>query len=163
MAVTCARPAASAVRAAWLSVVRASRPVRRAAFRVWRALDCASRCWRVAAARRAEALRAVLVRERLALVARRVFERVPVERVPVERVPVERVLVERLEAERLLPLFERVVLVRRVELELRRALLRFVLPVFWAMVVLIPPPRSSPRGKDISSKDNRSIAANARS
>src|SRR3954453_7143792 len=105
MAVTCARPAASAVRAARAAVVRASRVVRRAAVRVCRALDCASRCWRVAAARRAEALRAVLVRERRGLVARgwrgdRLFE-----------------LVERL----------------RVVLVLRRAVLRlllFVLRVF---------------------------------
>jgi hypothetical protein len=52
----------------------------------------------------------VLVRERLALVARRV----PVERLLDERVPVERlVVVERL----------------RVELVLRRAVLRPVLPV----------------------------------
>jgi hypothetical protein len=38
-------------------VVRASRAVRRAAVRVWRALDWAERLWRVAAARRAVALR----------------------------------------------------------------------------------------------------------
>jgi hypothetical protein len=66
----------------------------------------------VAAARRAEALRAVLVRDEL--LARRVL-----------------VLVERL-----VP-FER----ERVVLVLRRALLRLVFPVFCvAMVVAIPPP-----------------------
>jgi hypothetical protein len=94
----------------------------------------------VAAARRAEALRAVLVRERLALVARRVFERL---------------LFERLAVLERLVLFERL----RVELELRRALLRLVLRVFWAIGVAIPPPLAV-RGKDINSKDSRSIAAN---
>jgi hypothetical protein len=143
MAVTCARPAASAVRAACPAVARASRVVRRAAVRVWRALDFASRCWRVAAARRAEALRAVLVRERLALVARRwpverLFELVERLALVARRWPVERPfeLVERL----------RVVLV-----VLRRAPVRLVLRVFCvAMLVAIPPPLTY-CGKDISS------------
>jgi hypothetical protein len=91
----------------------------------------------VAAARRAEALRAVLVRLRLALVARRW----PVERVlvlvlaerllPFERAPVERLV----PVERVVPVERRVVL-----LELRRALLRVVLLALVAMWVRIPPP-----------------------
>ena len=90
----------------------------------------------MAAARRAEALRAVLVRERLALVARPVFERLLVERLVV---------------------FERLVLVERlrVVLLLRRALLRLrLLLVFWAIGVAIPPPLAY-CGKDINSKDSR--------
>jgi hypothetical protein len=76
----------------------------------------------VAAARRAEALRAVLVRARLAFVARRVLVLVLVERAP---------------AERLLPLVERFEAVERLRVvpvvELRRALLRVVV-LFWVAI-----------------------------
>jgi hypothetical protein len=95
------------VRIAWAPVVRASRAVRRAAVRVWRALDCAWRFWRVAAARRAAALRCVLVRERWL----------------VERL---RLVVERLEFERLLVERPRVELPRRLLLVLR----------FWLVAML---------------------------
>jgi hypothetical protein len=97
----------------------------------------------VAAARRAEALRAVLVRERLALVAR--------------RVPVERVLVERL-----LPfvLVERL----RVVVLLRRALLRLVVLLFcWAIVGGPSSGTVALWGKDIKSKDSRKYSPNASS